>query len=92
MRCANIYGNIQGTCFGFHHPARFWVTIPGSIEQLFTDQKAMEYIRCTKVTEKKTEQQNDWRIFSYVLNSEATTASAVSRMLDCSLQLGYNLT
>uniref|UniRef100_A0A672RWL7 L1 transposable element RRM domain-containing protein n=1 Tax=Sinocyclocheilus grahami TaxID=75366 RepID=A0A672RWL7_SINGR len=41
--------NVQGARFGFRHPARFRITLPGNTEQLFTDpQKAMEYVKNTQ--------------------------------------------
>ncbi len=41
--------NVQGARFGFRHPDRFQITLPGNTEQLFTDpQKAMEYVKNTQ--------------------------------------------
>lgn len=40
--------NVEGARFGFRHPARFRITLPGNTEQLFTDPlKAMEYVKNT---------------------------------------------
>ncbi len=40
--------NVQGAQFGFRHPTRFQITLPGNTEQLFMHpQKAMEYVKNT---------------------------------------------